>query len=141
MPNPSKQLFSKFFFFFMVIWLSSIKLPIYLTHYLSTNHIFYLLSTIYLLCTYRSFYLSIYLPIYLSSSLSVYYFFNKTSYIYLFYIISKIIQIHIIYIYTYIYIRICMCIRLCLFEPSSARGSLPRGLKGRSSLHWSPASH
>ena len=122
---------------FLSIYLStylSIYLPIYLPIYL---HIYYL-STIYLLsiyylstiCLLSIYYLStIYLlsihpPTYLSTYLSIYLF----------------LDLSILNIFYYIHKYVCVSEEKP-FEPSSTPGSLPRGWKGKSSLHWLPASH
>ena len=137
MPNPSQKLFwdclngHKMFviyiFFFLSFYLSislsislSIYLPIYLSIYLPIYlpiylHIYYL-STIYLL--------SIHPPTYLSTYLSIYLF----------------LDLSILNIFYYIHKYVCVSEEKP-FEPSSTPGSLPRGWKGKSSLHWLPASH
>ena len=159
MPNPSQKLFwdclngHKMFviyiFFFLSFYLSislsislSIYLPIYLSIYLPTHlstHLsayllsIYYLSTIYLLSIYHLstiyllsiYYLStIYPPTYLSIYLSIYLF----------------LDLSILNIFYYIHKYVCVSEEKP-FEPSSTPGSLPRGWKGKSSLHWLPASH
>ena len=136
---------------FLSIYLSlSISLSTYLSiYYLSIYLHIYYLSTIYILSVY---YLS---TIYL---LSIYYL--STIYLLSIYYLSTIyLPTYLpIYLPTYLYIYFSIClswtsfisisINMCVylteekpFEPSSTPGSLPRGWKGKSSLHWLPASH
>ena len=157
MPNPSQQLFwdclngHKLFVIYLYIYIYifflsfflSIYLSLYLSIYLSTHlstHLsayllsIYYLSTIYLLSIYHLstiyllsiYYLStIYLPTYLSTYLSIYLFLDLS-----------ILNIFYMYIHKYVCVS-----EEKPFEPSSTPGSLPRGWKGKSSLHWLPASH